>query len=247
MINHDDVADGHAHSHPHSRGLLGPPQRSVSRSSVITGAPSPGQLSRQVRGDVFRSKTRRATHSVSHFFLLSCLQGSSVESTTIVPIHHHTAECAGPGRSLHQPTQHSKVSETFTEGDALAHHSKRVHVQHVFSGGYGHLVNGLDAMIVFLSLQRGSPTSNECDFHCCSLHVGSSTATTATHKTVATSPITVETAAAAAAAADPLRRSLPKGAHVRFSSEVEDGAMVAGPAGIFHSRLKYYSILHSQY
>ena len=33
---------------------------------------------------------------------------------------------------------------------------------------------------------RGSPTSNECDFHCCSLHAG-----TATHKTVATSPIQV--------------------------------------------------------
>ena len=37
-------------------------------------------------------------------------QGSSVESTTIVPLHHHTAECAGVGgRSLHQPTEHSKV------------------------------------------------------------------------------------------------------------------------------------------
>ena len=33
---------------------------------------------------------------------------------------------------------------------------------------------------------RGLPTSNECDFHCCSLHAGS-----ATHKTVATSPIQV--------------------------------------------------------
>lgn len=38
-------------------------------------------------------------------------QGSSVESTTIVPLHHHTAECAGVGgRSLHQPTEHSKVA-----------------------------------------------------------------------------------------------------------------------------------------
>ncbi len=35
--------------------------------------------------------------------------------------------------------------------------------------------------------QRGSPTSNECDFHCCSLHAGQST-----HKSVATSPIQVK-------------------------------------------------------
>ena len=33
---------------------------------------------------------------------------------------------------------------------------------------------------------RGSPTSNECDFHCCSLHAGHST-----HKNAATSPIQV--------------------------------------------------------
>jgi len=51
---------------------------------------------------------------------------------------------------------------------------------------------------------RGSPTSNECDFHCCSLHAG-----TATHKTVATSPIQAEDG----------KRSLPKGAHVRFDVE----------------------------
>lgn len=51
---------------------------------------------------------------------------------------------------------------------------------------------------------RGSPTSNECDFHCCSLHAGS-----ATHKTVATSPIQAEDG----------KRSLPKGAHVRFDVE----------------------------
>lgn len=51
---------------------------------------------------------------------------------------------------------------------------------------------------------RGSPTSNECDFHCCSLHAG-----TASHKTVATSPIQAEDG----------KRSLPKGAHVRFDVE----------------------------
>ena len=38
------------------------------------------------------------------------------------------------------------------------------------------------------SHSRGSPTSNECDFHCCSLHAGHST-----HKNVATSPIQVKT------------------------------------------------------
>ena len=36
---------------------------------------------------------------------------------------------------------------------------------------------------------RGSPTSNECDFHCCSLHAGHSSQST--HKTVATSPVQV--------------------------------------------------------
>lgn len=95
---------------------------------IISGAPSPRQLSRQ---------------------------GSSIESSTV---HTHTVECAG-GARLHQP---------------LASHS------------------------------RGSPTSNECDFHCCSLHAGH-----ATHKTVATSPIQAEDG----------KRTLPKGAHVRFDVE----------------------------
>ena len=79
--------------------------------SIISGAPSPRQLSRQ---------------------------GSSLESTAL---HTHTVECAG-GARLHQPQ--------------LPSHS------------------------------RGSPTSAECDFHCCSLHAGQST-----HKHVATSPIQV--------------------------------------------------------
>ena len=68
VINHDEARSLSAGS---------------SGSAIITGAPSPRQLSRQ---------------------------GSSIESTAqqvIQPIHHHTAECAGVGgRSLHQPTQH---------------------------------------------------------------------------------------------------------------------------------------------
>jgi len=98
--------------------------------SIISGAPSPRQLSRQ---------------------------GSSLESSAL---HTHTVECAG-GARLHQP---------------LTSHS------------------------------RGSPTSNECDFHCCSLHAGHST-----HKNVATSPIQVSV--------EDGRRTLPKGAHVRFDVE----------------------------
>ena len=92
-------------------GYLGPPGMPSGRA-IITGAPSPRQLSRQ---------------------------GSSIESTTV---HQHTMECAAGGARLHQPTAHA---------------------------------------------HRGSPTSNECDFHCCSLHGQSS------HKTVATSPIQVRT------------------------------------------------------
>jgi len=106
-------------------GYLGPPSSS---RSIITGAPSPKQLSRQ---------------------------GSSIESSTV---HQHTVDCVG-GARLHQPAAHA---------------------------------------------HRGSPTSNECDFHCCSLHAGNST-----HKTVATSPIQ----------ADEGKRTLPKGAHVRFDVE----------------------------
>ena len=84
--------------------------------------------------------------------------------------------------------------------------------------------------------QRGSPTSNECDFHCCSLHAGQhavsggSGSDRPSQQTVATSPIqttaggeypTGEGASSMAAAATVVstdgKRSLPKGAHVRFS------------------------------
>ena len=68
-------------------GSLGPPGVLCSGGrGIITGAPSPHQLSRQ---------------------------GSSVEShASSVPIHYHTAECSAAGRSLHQPTNHSKVKMT---------------------------------------------------------------------------------------------------------------------------------------
>ena len=95
---------------------------------IISGAPSPRQLSRQ---------------------------GSSIESSTV---HTHTVECAGSAHArLHQPvTSHS----------------------------------------------RGSPTSNECDFHCCSLHTAGHGGSSSqgqhhqqnnSHKTsaVATSPVQV--------------------------------------------------------
>ena len=88
----------------------GPGGNLLGARPIISGAPSPRQLSRQ---------------------------GSSLESTAL---HTHTVECAG-GARLHQP---------------VSSHS------------------------------RGSPTSNECDFHCCSLHAGQST-----HKNAATSPIQV--------------------------------------------------------
>ena len=67
-------------------GSLGPPglAGAIGGRCIITGAPSPHQLSRQ---------------------------GSSVEShASSVPIHYHTAECSATGRSLHQPTHHSKVN-----------------------------------------------------------------------------------------------------------------------------------------
>ena len=67
-------------------GSLGPPGLAgvLGGRGIITGAPSPHQLSRQ---------------------------GSSVEShASSVPIHFHTAECSATGRTLHQPTHHSKVS-----------------------------------------------------------------------------------------------------------------------------------------
>ena len=84
--------------------------------------------------------------------------------------------------------------------------------------------------------QRGSPTSNECDFHCCSLHAGQhavaggSGSDRPSQQTVATSPIQATAggeypggegassiAAAAAVVSTDGKRSLPKGAHVRFS------------------------------
>jgi len=75
---------------------------------------------------------------------------------------------------------------------------------------------------------RGSPTSAECDFHCCSLHGGSGAPAVNnnhnhnnhnnhTHKTVATSPVQAEDN----------KRTLPKGAHVRFDVETHGGAGAA--------------------
>ena len=67
--------------------LLGPPvgtsRGSSGGSSMVMGIPSPRQLSRQ---------------------------GSSVESTAIVPLHHHTVECSSAGRGVQQTT-FSKVTE----------------------------------------------------------------------------------------------------------------------------------------
>jgi hypothetical protein len=48
-------------------------------------------------------------------------QGSSVESGSTMPIHHHTAECSGAGRSLHQPTHHSKVNKVFLDAQIIKH------------------------------------------------------------------------------------------------------------------------------
>ena len=79
VINHDVDAA------KASGGLLGPPglsRGSSGGSSLVMGTPSPRQLSRQ---------------------------GSSMESTAIVPIHHHTVECSASGRGVHHPTTYSKV------------------------------------------------------------------------------------------------------------------------------------------
>lgn len=78
VINHDGDKASRE-----SSGLLGPPMSRASSggSSLVMGGISPRQLSRQ---------------------------GSSVESTAIVPIHHHTVECSATGRGVHQPT-YSKV------------------------------------------------------------------------------------------------------------------------------------------
>lgn len=164
VINHDGDKASNA-----AGGLLGPPlgnsRGSSGGSSLVMGGISPRQLSRQ---------------------------GSSVESTAIVPIHHHTVECSATGRGLHQPT-----------------YSK-----------------------------RGSPTSTECDFHCCALHSSSqgangpavtSSTTTTTHKSPssATSPMqqhSTDSAGPGGAVQPDGKRSLPKGAHVRFSHVEVDGA-----------------------
>ena len=96
MINHDETtptqrggvcsSTGALGTTPPASGSLGPPGLAGvfgGGRGIITGAPSPHQLSRQ---------------------------GSSVEShASSVPIHYHTAECSATGRSLHQPTHHSKV------------------------------------------------------------------------------------------------------------------------------------------
>lgn len=56
---------------------------------------------------------------------------------------------------------------------------------------------------------RGSPTSNECDFHCCSLHAGHANHQSTHKSNAATSPVQAEEG----------KRTLPKGAHVRFDVE----------------------------
>ena len=93
MINHDghdkpsgSAAAAAAAAAAGAGSLLGPPmgasRGSSGGSSLVMGIPSPRQLSRQ---------------------------GSSVESTAIVPIHHHTLECSAIGRGVHHPTTYSKV------------------------------------------------------------------------------------------------------------------------------------------
>ena len=96
VINHDETtptqrggvcsSTGALGTTPPASGSLGPPGLPGvlgAGRGIITGAPSPHQLSRQ---------------------------GSSVEShASSVPIHYHTPECSATGRSLHQPTHHSKV------------------------------------------------------------------------------------------------------------------------------------------
>lgn len=98
VINHDETTTTHKPGAPGgvasgSGSFLGPHGGEREKGgggvgagsgrNIITGAPSPSQLSRQ---------------------------GSSVEShASSVPIHFHTAECSAAGRSLHQPTHHSKV------------------------------------------------------------------------------------------------------------------------------------------
>ena len=151
---------------------------------IISGAPSPRQLSRQ---------------------------GSSIESSTV---HTHTVECAGSAR-LHQPvTSHS----------------------------------------------RGSPTSNECDFHCCSLHAGHVN-NHSSHKNATTSPVQVTTEdddddiervnriqlifSAAVFQAEEGKRTLPKGAHVRFDVESLGAGVTANSKCNFATETAFYrSDLH---
>ena len=206
MINHDETP------HLHKGGVsaagvaavcaagLGPPGQ---RGGIITGAPSPHQLSRQ---------------------------GSSVEShASSVPIHYHTAECSATGRSLHQPTHHSKVGDQ-------SHIKQSICLSSDCSSAASQLIFNF-------VLQRGSPTSNECDFHCCALHAGH-----LSHKSVATSPIqpmgavgsggqqgspalpTCTTITVGEDVTADGKRSLPKGAHVRFSHVEVDGSAAAQAA-----------------
>ena len=103
----------------------------------------------------------------------------------------------------------------------------------------------------FLPLQQGGSPTSDCDFHCCTLHIApcntggpattSSTAagtitttSSSTHKsTAATSPMQqapsqTEAGTTTATSSGGLtdgKRSLPKGAHVRFSHVMSvDGA-----------------------
>ena len=88
-------------------------------------------------------------------------------------------------------------------------------------------------------LQRGSPTSTECDFHCCALHNPPAASASTSHKSStatagaasggpATSPLQPSTEATAASTSQQQqeagKRSLPKGAHVRFSHVEVDRA-----------------------
>ena len=95
VINHDGhdkppggsaVAAAAAAAAAGAGSLLGPPMGASQpwgSSGSFGSIPSPRQLSRQ---------------------------GSSVESTAIVPIHHHTVECSATGRGVHHPTTYSKVN-----------------------------------------------------------------------------------------------------------------------------------------
>jgi len=123
-----------------------------------------------------------------------------------VPLHHHTVECTA--RAVHQPSaRHSKVSVS------------------TFNCPFQGLV----------PQQRRSPTCDDGDFHWSNPIQSSSGSSSqlpsrhqphpyphhTTRKSVATSPI-------AEAVGD--RRSLPKGAHVRFSEGGEAAAAATASA-----------------